>query len=479
MKQKKNSWLRVFAICLVGGLLLVVLSLQLQESSETSSQEMSSSSQIIESEFITFYGIDTDEVLLNPGKGLVLRSYPDSTFDPAFLDKIAIGYTRFDWSEIEPEEGQYRWDIIDDYISAYHALGKEFAFGVMNANSSADKMYVTPEWVFEAGAEGRAISLYHDWTGERVYFDQMIPNWSDPIFIEKMKNFVKALGERYDGHPDVPYIDIRSFGNWGEQHYYEIEEAGWEYITPEMFQQDYLQPYLDAFPNTLLVNSGREKRYAEVYQWAVEQGMSMRRDGIMYFYDGSECMDVYGKAPAIYELAYGYSDLVEMGLWDEEKLMEALEAGKPSYLQVSQEMYQSDPAFFDAVANLLGYHFRLKTVTYPHTLSVGEPCEMTFTFSNDGLTPLYEPALVYLGVLDEDGNLLRRYLTQMDPHDWMPDETATHRVSIYLEGLEPGSYRLAVGLYRQPEDENPTYLLGTSGGTEDKWYPFGNLVLTD
>ena len=103
MKQKKNSWLRVFAICLVGGLLLVVLSLQLQESSETSSQEMSSSSQIIESEFITFYGIDTDEVLLNPGKGLVLRSYPDSTFDPAFLDKIAIGYTRFDWSEIEPE----------------------------------------------------------------------------------------------------------------------------------------------------------------------------------------------------------------------------------------------------------------------------------------------------------------------------------------------------------------------------------------
>ena len=154
MKQKKNSCLRVFAICLVGGLLLVVLSLQLQESSETSSQEMSSSSQIIESEFITFYGIDTDEVLLNPGKGLVLRSYPDSTFDPAFLDKIAIGYTRFDWSEIEPEEGQYRWDIIDDYISAYHALGKEFAFGVMNANSSADKMYVSPEWVFEAGGEG-------------------------------------------------------------------------------------------------------------------------------------------------------------------------------------------------------------------------------------------------------------------------------------------------------------------------------------
>lgn len=62
----------------------------------------------------------------------MLRSYPDGTFDPAFLDKIAIGYTRFDWSEIEPEEGQYRWDIIDDYISAYQALGKEFAFGVMN-----------------------------------------------------------------------------------------------------------------------------------------------------------------------------------------------------------------------------------------------------------------------------------------------------------------------------------------------------------
>lgn len=55
---------------------------------------------------------DTEDVLLNPGKGFVLRHSMDSSYD----DVVSIVYYRFNWCDIEPEEGEYNWDIIDKKI---------------------------------------------------------------------------------------------------------------------------------------------------------------------------------------------------------------------------------------------------------------------------------------------------------------------------------------------------------------------------
>ena len=57
----------------------------------------------------------------------------------------SVGYIRYDWSTIEPVEGQYNWSAIDYALEAWKAQGKQFAFGVMNANSSDwNIQYVTP-----------------------------------------------------------------------------------------------------------------------------------------------------------------------------------------------------------------------------------------------------------------------------------------------------------------------------------------------
>ena len=82
----------------------------------------------------------------------------------------------------------------------------------MCANSSSTQYnYITPEWVFDAGAES------YEYTSSSG-FTQIIPVWTDEIFIEKMQNFVAALGERYNGNENIAWIDIRNYGNWGEQH---------------------------------------------------------------------------------------------------------------------------------------------------------------------------------------------------------------------------------------------------------------------
>ena len=71
--------------------------------------------------------------------------------------------------------------------------------------------YITPEWVFDSGAEGYEYTTSSGNT-------QVIPVWIDEIFIEKMQNFVTALGERYNGNENIAWIDIRNYGIWGEQH---------------------------------------------------------------------------------------------------------------------------------------------------------------------------------------------------------------------------------------------------------------------
>lgn len=56
--------------------------------------------------------------LRNPGKGWVLYGMPDQHRNGS-LAYGAVGYTRFNWVDIEPKEGEFNWKPIDDFISAW------------------------------------------------------------------------------------------------------------------------------------------------------------------------------------------------------------------------------------------------------------------------------------------------------------------------------------------------------------------------
>lgn len=155
-----------------------------------------------------------DEVLINPGKGWVQQNDINSA------NYISVIYERIDWADIEIEDGVYNWDRIDNNLNLAKDNGKKYAFGVMCANTASDLKYVSPEWIFNSGAQVREVELNY-WYGN-VKKVQMIPVWTDEIFLEKLNEFIKALGIRYNGNPDIAYIDIRSYGNWGEQHLSEI-----------------------------------------------------------------------------------------------------------------------------------------------------------------------------------------------------------------------------------------------------------------
>lgn len=413
---------------------------------------------------------DVDDLLLNPGKGFYLSTreanYTDTSCDEAFT----VIYRRFNWCDIEPTEGTYNWELIDNMLADCELRGKKFAFGVMNANSSSKNVYVTPQWVFDAGAE--SYEAYISSSG----VTQIIPVWTDEIFLSKVNNFVNALAERYDGNENIEFIEIRSYGDWGEQH---LGNLGGDAITSEQLKELYITPYQNAFQSTQLINIIGKEEYCDTYNVGINDGISVRRDGIFHSYNiGKVCFDyAYSKLPTIIEYYQGYPESVKQGTWSDDALLEEIELWRPSYTEFCLQMYEDDPEFCKTVANKVGYYFRLKEAEYRETVNPNETTNINLTFTNEGVAPLYKPCTVYVGLLDENNQLIAKYKTDINPQIWMPNQKIKEKISVKFTGVEEGKYKVAVGLYLNESDENPTYLLGSQGKTDNNWYIFGEINL--
>lgn len=168
--------------------------------------------------------VPTGEALINPGMGWVYFHYsnrlwayggpqpPGDTLD--WFPGCSTIYFRIPWCYLEPEEGKFRWDLIDSYAQPWIERGKKIAFRVI---ASEDRfVYATPEWVKNAGAKGISYRSGQKCASPGV--ELWDPVFDDPVFLEKLGRFLAAMSKRYNGNPHVAFIDIGSFGLWGEGH---------------------------------------------------------------------------------------------------------------------------------------------------------------------------------------------------------------------------------------------------------------------
>jgi len=420
-------------------------------------------------------------VFLNPGKGWFLLNFRGSATDYSeeTLALCAVGYQRFNWCDIEPEESKFRWELIDSGIEAWANLEKQYAFGIMPLNSSSPIKYKTPKWVFDAGAKYRTVTLDMHARGEHT-----VPVFDDPVFLEKLRNFITAMGKRYDGNPHIAFIDIRSFGNWGEGHMFPFGDG---YISSEKLKE-HIQIHLDAFKKTPMVLLWGVPRYNEVYDWAVEQGIGIRRDGICGNSDGSETVRAFGKTLAVFEFFGDYDFLKERGWWEGYskdgrkgygyRLIDCVERGKPSYIgmdgrsgvESAEKFLKAERPLIEHLANRMGYHFVLTKAVIPSTLRLGVTNVLELEWQNKGVAPIYLPCKVAVALLDEKKNVHEVcWLDELKPSRWMPDETVVEKAKILLNKVKPGSYQLAIGLFKNSSDKNPAYKLGIEGGTDTGW----------
>ena len=426
----------------------------------------------------------SSELLLNPGKGWLLYGMAEWQ-DPKAMAVAGAAYHRFTWAELEPVEGQFNWSKVDKALEGWAKAGKQFSTGVMCANSHSKDPYVTPKWVFDAGAKYRLLdmkNLPHAYAGTPG--QKAVPDFYDPVFLEKLKNFLNAMGRRYDGDPRLAFVDIRSYGNWGEGHMWPFGGKG---LTADEFKH-HVQLHLDAFKKTRLCISAEAKEHAAVYDWAVQQGVAARRDGICGNSDGRETAQAFGHAPGVFEFFGSYTWMKEQGWWDGRKdknghgykLADCVENGKPSYIGLSHggkeslQFLAAERPLIERLANRMGYHFVLKEAAFPAQFATDAPAAVKLTWSNEGIAPVYVPCTVALALLDaRDQPVEVCWPDACRPVAWLPGTPVVEDAKAIFSKAPAGEYCLAVGLVPHIGDAKPWIKLGIEGRTADGWYPLG------
>ncbi|NOY82406.1 MAG: DUF4832 domain-containing protein [Kiritimatiellaeota bacterium] len=194
---------------------------------------------------------DNAAELANPGMGWALHYYDNvpknygSRLQPSDLLEdwpgLSFLYLRIPWSYIEPEENQFNWSVLDTPMERFRARGLQACFRLTCSESWCE--YATPKWVKESGAKGYRFRPGAGIVKDGPYWE---PDFDDPVFLDKLDGFLAAVAARYDGRPDVAFIEVGSFGVWGEGHTWSSTRKAY----PDSTIKRHIDLYLKHFKKT-------------------------------------------------------------------------------------------------------------------------------------------------------------------------------------------------------------------------------------
>lgn len=371
----------------------------------------------LQDEWVTVRPADTGEVLVNPGMGWVLHYYdnvpenygsrlePSDTVDD--FPGLSVVYLRIPWSYIEPEEGRFNWSVLDTPAQRWIARGKQIALRI--SCSESWMRWATPEWVHRAGAKGYD---FEPGVGVKEGGPYWEPDYDDPVFLQKLENFLAALARRYDGNPEVAFIDVGSLGVWGEGHTFASTRLK---ISPETVKR-HIDLHLKYFKHTLLAaNDDFSFHGEETIDYAREKGLTLRDDSILvqggenaYFHAGM-AQAFWRERPVILECEH-YGPSKERGYWqDGSKYLQAVEEYHASYASIHwwpREFLQENRDLIDKINRRLGYRLRLAEASWQRQVKVGDRWELRWQWSNVGVAPCYRGGYPAITWKDEKGGIV-------------------------------------------------------------------------
>ena len=412
---------------------------------------------------------ETEETFANPGQGwMTMRRLPDG---PGRFP-YSVAYFRLNWEEIEPAEGQYNWRLIDEALAAWAKREARIAFRIMTTNAHSKGYYCSPKWLFDAGCksydyvEGGA-----DITSGGTRINRIEPDYGDPVYLEKHGRFIKVLAERYDGNPQVEFLDIGSYGIWGEWHT--------KHPQPWPVRKQIIDMYLNGFRKTPLASMSDD---AEALAYALANGTGFRRDGVGSPWHEANWIgskkyaqvqgfaDHWKRAPVIFEWYGPYDYLLQRG-WSFDRALDFMEANHVTLVNDNVGKVPPDQMpKLERIGRRAGYRFVLREVSHPDSLALGESLTVNMKWSNVGVGNLYRRYLLVLYLLDAKGEIAcRQVQAEVDPTGWLPGDrsiTASLRVPA---NLPAGQYALGLALV-DPVNEKPAIRLAIDAPQTDRLY---------
>lgn len=454
------------------------------------------------SHWVTVRPVEIDTILPNPGMGWETfhRTARNDKNLPGWIPST-VHYARWGWGELEPQPGQLNVEFLDRVLAETREAGQKLAFRVMCCSTTPGRPY-HPRWLKEIG--GRVIiTRYATTTGLEV------PDLDDPIVLNAHLDFIRRLGNTYDGHPDLDHVDLGSVGWWGEWHMSQSDPAK---MPTEENQKKIIDTYLEAFRKTplLMLMDG-----AEMLQYATSRGTGWRADclGDMGGFSrnwshmrnlypsnlkAAQALEVWKKAPVAWETCWDIRKWVEEG-WSLRYIFNYALALHASYLNNKSAPLPPGEEVEAEVRRFLqrlGYRLVLREISHPAEAPLGAAIPVRLVWQNVGSAPCYRPYQIAFRLSDEKGNTItyvsERAINEIlpgsvevfteefmkEPPDLPPGEPLPMEVQIDLRSsLKPGRYTLALGVVESSERPQPVVRLAIAGRDPEGWYPLSSITI--
>jgi len=457
-------------------------------------------------EVVTVRPGDTGEAMVNPGMGWTLHFYSDvienygSKLEPSdTLDDwpgLSVIYLRVPWSFLEPKEGEFNWSLFDTPAQRWIAKGKKIAIRV--SCSESWWRYATPKWVQDAGAKGVNFNFGKGPAPDGKLWD---PDYLDPVFLEKLDHFLAAMARRYDGNPNVAFIDIGSFGMWGEGHTGFSSRLNEEQTLAVV--KRHVDLHVKHFAHTLLCISddvaGPDKpgRHFLAMDYAVSKGVTMRDDSILVqppprsWYHAEMAQEFWPQLPVILEHEH-FGASKARNAWSGDLLLKAVEDYHASYMSIHwwpREELNENRETIERINRRLGYRIQLKEIRWPAEVALGEPFVVETVWANAGVAPCYAGGFYALTLKDVKGGVVAvlvdesldvKELTVSPVGEAAVRELKSRFVVAMRHGehappVKPGGYDLFVSVGQR--DGTPVIALPLPAGDGQRRYKVGQMMM--
>ena len=434
--------------------------------------------------FMTFQRFNGDD--LNEGSGWT-EGFPIEyqEFDGDLTNEdhpaTTIAYWRVYWKFIEPERGQYQWGMLDRALRTARSRGQTVMLRIAPYGTGDERD--VPDW-------------YRDMVGPETEwkYNNPVNKWAvDPEDTRYAKYFgglIRAMGERYDGHPDLEAVDLSIVGAWGEG-------AGSELLSRKTMEA-LVDSYTESFTKTPIIALLMDKQtntYAnsrisvgwrvdcigDLGFWAKDQ------NGWTHMYDfypqeiiNAGVRDSWKTSPVSFEICGTFRRWKEREGYDQDDVMyifnETLKWHMSSFNAKSSPVPPEWQDLVDDWLKKMGYRFVLRRFSYPGEASRNGQLPFKSWWENKGVAPCYKDFT--LAIRLKSGNRVAVLPTDAFIPGWLPGDNIFDD-AVYIPGnLPAGMYDLQLGIV-DPWGFEPKVNLAIEGKEEDGWYPIGQVKITD
>lgn len=408
----------------------------------------------------------------NPGNDLRNTDYPQTT----------IAYFRIQWHALEPEQGKYRWDYVDGLLDLARQRGQTLMLRVSPYKWRAAED--VPKWYREMVGG----SSPDQRTSNGFAHEKWIVDPEDPRYAQYYGGMIRALGKRYDGHPDMESIDVSLVGWAGEG-------GGTELLTDPTMKA-LMDAYLESFTQTPLVgllhgkksiayatskgNVGwRQDCLGDLGFWAKDQ------NGWTHMYDyypqtiiEYNMEEAWKTAPVQFEICgvfNNWKDREGYGLKEVQYIFDqSLKWHISSFNAKSSPVPKEWQPLVDEWIKKMGYRFVLRRFSYPAAVKRNAKLEYESWWENKGVSPIYKNYPLAIRLINKTDK--RVFITRAHIPKWLPGDNVYNDHIFVPADMKPGVYDVQLALI-EPRSGESKIFLAIEGRDSEGWYGMGKIMV--